>query len=307
MREAFEKNDCGRAGQLIGYLYGEAAAAERADFERHLRDCAACREEVAAFTRVRGSVAEFRSELLRAAPPVSLAAFAADADAQPTAAQPTTAPRAGADNAAHASPLGAAGAREPLADFASPVAPPAGFASPVAGPRPSAGAAWAALREFFRLSPAWLRASTAAAALALCALALLAVANAEISFGDERYALRTGVRPAAAAPNAPAPAQPEELTALQTRLKNLAAERDAAVSELEATREELDDSRAANLVAAEFEAEPVAPRDSAATRDQPRTRRAPSAAKSESPSRGPRRRSEDEDLPRLLDLLGGAN
>ena len=38
MKESFERNDCGRAGQLLGYLYGESAAAEREDFERHLHD-----------------------------------------------------------------------------------------------------------------------------------------------------------------------------------------------------------------------------------------------------------------------------
>ena len=292
MRETFERNDCGRAGQLVGYLYGESAAAERADFERHLRDCAACREELAAFTHVRGSVAEFRGEVLQTAPPVSLAAFAADAGAQPTNAQPAAVQPTNV-RAPHAPSLPERGSRTPLA----------GIASPVAGSRPSAGAAWAALREFFRLSPAWLRASTAAAALALCALALLAVVNAEISLAGERYALRTGVRPAAA-PNAPS----EELTALQAQLKNLSAERDAAARELEATREELDDSRAANLVAAEFEAEPDAPRDSTATRDERRPRRAPStASKPESSPRTSRRRAEDEDLPRLLDLLGDAN
>lgn len=284
MRETTGKNDCGRAGQLVGYLYDEPAAAERADFERHLRDCAACREELAAFTRVRGSVAEFRGDLMQTAPPVSLAPFAAEAGAQPAD-----------ERTRHASPPGATGSRA---------------AHAVSAPRAaSAGAAWAALREFFRLSPAWLRVSSVAAALALCALALLAVANAEIRLGGERYAIRAGARPAAA-PNAPAtpPAQFAELTALQTQLKDLAAERDAAVRELEATREELDDSRAANLVAAEFKAEPVAPRDPASTRDERRARRAPPAtSRPGSPTRGPRRRSEDEDLPRLLDLLGDAN
>ena len=72
----------------------------------------------------------------------------------------------------------------------------------------------------------------------------------------------------------------EELAELQSRLDGLKAERDAAVRELEETREQLDDSRAANLVAAEFEAEPDAPRDSASTPDERRTRRTPPAAKS---------------------------
>ena len=294
MKESFERNDCGRAGQLLGYLYGESAAAERADFERHLHDCAACRDELAAFAHVRGSVADFRAELLQTAPAVSLEEFATNRGAKRPAPDAPHGPRA-----AHA----------PADAETETRGSPAGLASPVAGPRASARAAWAALREFFRLSTVWLRASTVAAALALCALALMAVINAEVSFGDSAFAIRTGIRPAAARPaSAPAPTaeQSEELAALRTRLESLAAERDAAVRELEETREQLDDSRAANLVAAEFETGPAARRGSSTTRDERRQRRAASP-KPAAPSRGTRRAAEDEGLPRLLDLLGDAN
>ncbi|HLL74646.1 MAG TPA: hypothetical protein VK421_05230, partial [Pyrinomonadaceae bacterium] len=296
MRETFGRDDCGRAGQLLGYLYGESGTAERADFERHLPDCAACRDELAAFTHVRGSVAEFRAELLQTAPAVSLEGFAAAGDLKPAA---THDPRA--RHASHASLRAESASRTP----------PAGFASPVAAPRASASAAWAALREFFRLSPLWLRASTVAAAVAIFAFALLAVLNAEVSFGGERYAIRMGTRPAAAPPaSAPATpeAQSEEFAAMESRLERLAAERDAAVRELEETREQLDDSRAANLVAAGFETEPGAQSGSSSSRDERRRRRAsPASNRSATPSRATRRSAEDEDLPRLLDLLGGAN
>ena len=294
MRESLERNDCGRAAQLLGYLYGESAAAERADFECHLRDCAACRDELAAFAHVRNSVADFHAELLQTAPALTLEEFASEAGTKHTTV-----------NAPHgplASPRADSGPRVPV-----------GFASPDAAPRASARAAWAALREFFRLSPAWLRASTAAAALALCALALMAVFNAEVSFGEGRYAFRTGMRPAAAqTANAPAPpqeaAQTEELAALRTQLESLAAERDAAVRELEETREQLDDSRASDLVAAEFESAPAGRRGPAASRYERGQRRAASApSKSATPSRSTRRDAGEEDLPRLLDLLGDAN
>jgi hypothetical protein len=293
MRKTFERNDCGRGGQLIGYLYNESDARERADFERHLHDCAACREELAAFTHVRSSVADFRAELLQTAPPVSLGELAANTNAAPAV---THAPRA--SDAAHASPRARTESRAP-----------SGFAPPAHAPRASAGAAWAALREVFRLSPAWLRAATVAAGMAVCALALLTVFNAEVTLGGERYALRAGTRPAATPPaGAPAARQSEEFAALQTQLKSMAAERDAAVRELEETREQLDDSRAANLVAAEFEGEPDAPRDPPEGPDDRRQRRAPSApSKSERPTRGARRLTEDDGLPRLLDLLGDAN
>jgi hypothetical protein len=46
-------NGCGRQEELVAYLYDEAAAAERAAFERHLDECAGCRQELQAFERVR--------------------------------------------------------------------------------------------------------------------------------------------------------------------------------------------------------------------------------------------------------------
>ncbi len=47
------RNECGRKEDLVTYLYGEANANERASFQRHLEDCDACRDELAAFERVR--------------------------------------------------------------------------------------------------------------------------------------------------------------------------------------------------------------------------------------------------------------
>src|SRR5687767_11968485 len=72
MREIQETNDCGRAEQLVGYLYGEATAAERAGFERHLAACAGCRDELAAFGQVRTAVGEWRAEVLQTAPALTL-------------------------------------------------------------------------------------------------------------------------------------------------------------------------------------------------------------------------------------------
>ncbi len=58
-----------------------------------------------------------------------------------------------------------------------------------------ARAAFAALREFFTLSPAWMRLSTTFATLAVCALAAMGVANAEFSWNANGVALRTHVSP----------------------------------------------------------------------------------------------------------------
>ena len=53
-------NDCGRKEDLVTYLYGEAEDADRISFERHLDDCAACRDELTAFGRVRDDLSEWQ-------------------------------------------------------------------------------------------------------------------------------------------------------------------------------------------------------------------------------------------------------
>jgi anti-sigma factor RsiW len=198
MNKIQETNLCGRAEQLVGYLYGESSEAERAGFEQHLAACGACREELSAFRQVRESVGAWRAEVLTHAPALT-ATEVIPADA------PTRAPR----NAT------------------------------------STRTAWDALREFFALTPAWLRAATVSAALVVCALAALAIANAEVGRENGNLVFRTGVWHSTP-------------TALQTasagnvnsgQLDQLIAERDAARRELDETRAQLDDSRAANIQA----------------------------------------------------------
>jgi hypothetical protein len=53
MRTTPNAPGCGHQEQLVAYLYDEAGAGERAEFERHLRECAACRDELQAFKGVR--------------------------------------------------------------------------------------------------------------------------------------------------------------------------------------------------------------------------------------------------------------
>ena len=53
--------------------------------------------------------------------------------------------------------------------------------------------AMAALREFFSLSPLWLRVGTVTAAVAVCALAALTLLRTEITWGADGFAFRTGV------------------------------------------------------------------------------------------------------------------
>ena len=51
-----ERGGCGQGELLVTVLYGEANPEERERFEAHRRECAACDEEFAAFTRVRAEL-----------------------------------------------------------------------------------------------------------------------------------------------------------------------------------------------------------------------------------------------------------
>jgi len=57
---------------------------------------------------------------------------------------------------------------------------------------PRERSARAALREFFSLSPPWLRAGAFAATLAVCALVVLTLARAEVRWGSDGLAFRAG-------------------------------------------------------------------------------------------------------------------
>lgn len=64
-------NDCGRKEDLVTYLYGEANAADRASFERHLDDCDGCRNGLASFRRVRLDLGAWQLEQI-ARPEITL-------------------------------------------------------------------------------------------------------------------------------------------------------------------------------------------------------------------------------------------
>jgi anti-sigma factor RsiW len=57
---------CPSKDDLVTYLYDEDEAGARADVERHLRQCAACRDEVAGLRQVRGRLAEWHAPELAA-------------------------------------------------------------------------------------------------------------------------------------------------------------------------------------------------------------------------------------------------
>jgi anti-sigma factor RsiW len=56
--------NCGRENDLIAFLYGELNDVEAQAFQRHVRDCASCKEELASLRDVRESVVTWRNESL---------------------------------------------------------------------------------------------------------------------------------------------------------------------------------------------------------------------------------------------------
>jgi anti-sigma factor RsiW len=112
-------NACAQQDALIDFLYGELSEVEAQAFQRHLKECSACGNELANFSNVRQSVTAWRNESLG---------------------------------------LSTAGSPVPL----------------VVLPQRSAVAA---IREFFRLSPFWLRGAVGFATILFCILAVIAVSR----------------------------------------------------------------------------------------------------------------------------------
>jgi hypothetical protein len=281
MNETTNINHCEHAGELVAYFYDEASRDERASFEAHLARCAACRDELTAFAGVREAVGHWRAEILNAAPAPSTRAASAPAN--------TIAPGE-RERAAFISPRAAS-----IVSSAAPVAP---------------RTALAALREFFTLSPVWMRAGVAASALVVCALAALAVVNTEVRW-DKGGGLAFSTRLRSAAQTAQTQFEvPAAKDYSRAELDNLRAERDAALRELEDTRAQLEDSRAANLIAAveTLETVPASSTEASTPGNSRRERRTLSPPNTRQTPRQRRRGVRDEeDVPRLYDLLIEAN
>ena len=171
--------------------------------------------------------------------------------------------------------------------------------APAAGPRPTSRrrSARAALREFFSLSPLWLRAGAFAATLAVCTLAALTLARAEIRWGSDGLALRTGVTEEVVTQPIQAPTQvgytEEQVNAIVARK---VAE---ATAQLAAGAEEETGGRRPDTV--------INVSGAGRNRQQPAATTPPRRRR---PARADARRDEsllaEDDLPRLSDLLRGS-
>ena len=154
----------------------------------------------------------------------------------------------------------------------------------------------AALREFFSLSPLWLRAGAFAATLAVCALFALTLARAEVRWGADGLAFRAGVSEKVIKEQSPAPAQvgytDEQVNAIVARRVAEATAQSAAEAQDEARKQ-----RPEKVIDA-AEVNGKGSQTYATTQRRKRTTRANT------------RRDEtllaEDDLPRLSDLLSGS-
>jgi hypothetical protein len=159
------------------------------------------------------------------------------------------------------------------------------------------------LREFFALSPLWLRAGTAAAALVVCVLASLAFARTELRWDDNGVTFRAGVptrtiveRVEVTAPGALSAQQADELArrrvdeALEAQRAEFAGELERAL--VKARGESKSSSRPVPLMVNDVR---QPPRGRSVVRKRPNSQNLEDV------------RGEDEGLPGLYDLLREAN
>ena len=169
---------------------------------------------------------------------------------------------------------------------------PAARALPAESRRRSARAA---LREFFSLSPLWLRAGAFTAMLAVCALAALTLARAEVRWGSDGLAFRAGAaeRVVKERVEVPVPSgyTDEQVNAIVAR--KVAEAKAQLVAE---TKEPTDVRRPEQIVNAVGRGSQPAPNPNA-----PRRRRAPRRTPN-----GDDSLLAEENLPRLSDLLSGS-
>ncbi|MFL6284883.1 MAG: zf-HC2 domain-containing protein [Pyrinomonadaceae bacterium] len=272
--DAANRRGCERAEQLVAYLYNETAPEEAADFRRHLADCDACGEELAAFGGVRDGLVEWREEVMRSIPALNVAervtTFASVAEVTTHAPEVT-----------HAVEFTRAHTRT--------------------------RSAAAALREFFSLSPLWLRVGTAAAMLVVCTLAALTLARAEVRWDSNGFAFNTGVAERVVEKQIQAPA-PNGFTQEQVdALVRRNVEREVAA---ERVRWEAENAGRVGVVNAPGERRASTPRntgDAVAAKGQQGARR-----NARGGTRGEQLARENEDVfypdeesgPRLTDILG---
>jgi hypothetical protein len=167
----------------------------------------------------------------------------------------------------------------------------------------------AALREFFSLSPLWLRAGAVAAVLAFCAMTALTLARTEVRWDSNGLAFRTGVQERVIKEQIQAPLHSgytqEQVDGM------IAVER----AKWEQEKNQQIEIMKASLIK-QNEANPYSDEPSSASRQQNRKRIAPGNSRRGQPNpnrylaengSGDAFNTNEERVPRLTDLLGAVN
>jgi anti-sigma factor RsiW len=171
--------------------------------------------------------------------------------------------------------------------------------------QPRERSALAALREFFTLSPMWMRAATAVASVCVCALVVLAVARAEVRWDTDGFSFRTGLsRERVVERTLPVEVEkPVKVGYSQEELNQIVADR---IRQERESFQKQQPTQKARMTLADTRSR-VAMTTTAAARTPPQS-------SSRTPARTPVRqtvaeanRLDEEDLPRLYDLLGESN
>jgi anti-sigma factor RsiW len=155
----------------------------------------------------------------------------------------------------------------------------------------------AALREFFSLSPLWLRAGACAATLAVCALLALTLARAEVRWGADGLAFRAGVAERVVKERVEVPV-PSGYTDEQVNAVVARRVEEARAQLLAGLKERNDGRRPGQIVDVKSAGEGSQP---APNPNAPRRKRAPRRT----PNGDDPLLAEDS-LPRLSDLLSGS-
>lgn len=172
--------------------------------------------------------------------------------------------------------------------------------------RASGPSALAALREFFRLAPVWMRAGAVAVSVAFCALAGMTAFNSEINLAGTRIALRPAPSPEQAPPNTSLELAGSAGLYTQAEVDQMVAQREQDLRAAFAAQKQAGESA---IIQARAPRKQTPLRDSVGARNSNGAMTAgavtqsPRSAPPSNTSRPQPNVIDDEDEPRLSDLL----
>jgi Putative zinc-finger len=169
------------------------------------------------------------------------------------------------------------------------------------------GLALAALRQFFTVSPVWMRAGTVAASVMICALAALAVARAEVRWDDNGLSFRTSLTSERVVERTKEIVVEKPVKVGVTEEEMTARVEARVREEMEALRRQQTEKQ--ETIAVNAPATPSSIKESRVKLPTVVRRGNTSAGQTIASANGPdagysRRGDAEEDLPRLYDLLG---